>query len=173
MFRCSGKCSAGTTKKVMQPDFPETCWNGNTGNTENAGWKIKWFATFRLGIFRKYGLQIEAMQFFYSLQPVQQMWIYFAAGRSSSLSNFIILCVCTRLISTRVVCVSGKHPQFLTNWTWGAMRAEWRAEGWVGFRPWERIRILKPGLTTCFSFYLIRSSSVRLFDFFFLFFVVQ
>jgi len=79
------------------------------------------------------------------------------------------MCICTRLISTRVVCVSGKHPQFLTNWTWAAMKAAWREEGWVGFRPWERMRILKPGLTACFSFYLIRSSSFRLFDFFFCF----
>ena len=26
------------------------------GKTENSGWKIKWFAPFRLGSFRKYGL---------------------------------------------------------------------------------------------------------------------
>ena len=34
--------------------------------TENSGWKIKWFAPFRLGSFRKYGLSFEAMQYFFS-----------------------------------------------------------------------------------------------------------
>ena len=34
--------------------------------TDNSCWKIKWFAPFRLGSFRKYGLSSEAMQYFYS-----------------------------------------------------------------------------------------------------------
>ena len=32
----------------------------------NSAWKIKWFASFRLGSFRKLGLWFEVMQFFYS-----------------------------------------------------------------------------------------------------------
>ena len=49
--------------------------------------KIKWFAIFCLGRFRKYGLWFEAMQFF---------WIYFVVACAI---NFIVLCLSTRFPS--------------------------------------------------------------------------
>ena len=51
---------------------------------------------FRLGNFKKHGLLFEAMQFFYCFKSVQLKWIYFVAGRSSTMSNFIVLCFCKR-----------------------------------------------------------------------------
>ena len=36
------------------------------GETGNPGWKIKWFASFRLESFRNYGLPVGGMHAFYS-----------------------------------------------------------------------------------------------------------
>ena len=67
------------------------------GKTENSGWKIKWFALFHLGSFRKYGPWFEGSKFFCSFQSVQLIWIwYFLMGHSPSVSNFIVLCLGTR-----------------------------------------------------------------------------
>ena len=51
------------------------------GKTRNSSWKIKWFAPFCLGTFRKHGLWFEAMQFFYSFKSVKYIWIYFVVDR--------------------------------------------------------------------------------------------
>ena len=46
------------------------------GKNGNSGWKIKWFALFRLESLRKHGLWFKAMQFFYSFKSVQLILIY-------------------------------------------------------------------------------------------------
>lgn len=45
------------------------------------GRKINWLTPFHFESFRKYGLLLEAMQFFYSFQPVQPVLIYFIQCR--------------------------------------------------------------------------------------------
>ena len=48
----------------------------------------KWFAPFRLGSFRKYGLCFETMQFFfYPFQSIQLILKYFVTGRTPTTSN--------------------------------------------------------------------------------------
>ena len=41
-------------------------------------------------------MDFELMQFFYSLQSVQLIRIFFIAGRFLTTSNFIVLCLCRR-----------------------------------------------------------------------------
>ena len=46
--------------------------------------------------FRKHGLCFEVMQFFYSVQSTQMIWIYFVAGCSPTTSNpIVLLSLCT------------------------------------------------------------------------------
>ena len=40
------------------------------GKTGNFSWKITWFASFRLGIFREHGLRFEVILFFCSLKSL-------------------------------------------------------------------------------------------------------
>ena len=50
------------------------------------------------------------MQFSCSFWSVQLNWIYLVVGRSPATSNSIALYMFMHKISTRVVCVNGKHP---------------------------------------------------------------
>ena len=65
------------------------------GKTGNSGWKIKWFAPFCLGTFRKHGLWFEAMQFFYSVLSVQHIWNFVVDGFPTP----SVLCLCRRFPS--------------------------------------------------------------------------
>ena len=47
--------------------------------------------------------------FFNYIYSVQLIWKYIFAGRSPTTSNFMVLCLFTRSISTPVVCVNSKH----------------------------------------------------------------
>ena len=61
-----------TSRVVYQPINHRNLW-GNYhlhGKTGNSSWKIKWFAPFRLGSFRKYGLWYEVMLFFCALKSL-------------------------------------------------------------------------------------------------------
>ena len=54
--RCSALDTASTqfyTLRILILAMGRFYVHGKTGNS---GWKIKWFASFRLGSFRKYGL---------------------------------------------------------------------------------------------------------------------
>ena len=52
-----------------------------------------------------HGLGFEEMQFLYSFTSVQLIWIKIVAGRSPTKRIYV-----SHKISTRVVCVNGKHP---------------------------------------------------------------
>ena len=54
------------------------------------------------------------MQFFYSFQFAKHIWIYFEAGNSPTMSNFTVQ-VFEHEISTRVVCINGKHPESISS----------------------------------------------------------
>ena len=85
-------------------------YEGKTGvsyhlheKTGNPSWKIKWFALFRLGSFRKYGLRFEVMLFFCSFKSLKLMWI--------DNGNVAFKCLMFMPeISNRMVFVNGKHP---------------------------------------------------------------
>ena len=64
----------------------------------NYGWKIKWFAPFRMGNFTKNKLRFEGMQFLYTFRFVELICKYFVAGRSPTTSNFIVLFLYTTFL---------------------------------------------------------------------------
>lgn len=93
------------------------------GNRKSRLQKFKWFAPIRTILFRKpqkikYGLWFAAMQFFYSFESVQLIWIYFVAFRSPTTSNFIVLCLCKRISHRDVCCTapraSGSAPAYVS-----------------------------------------------------------
>ena len=93
--------------------LPQGCWVVH-GKNWTSGLKIKWFASFRLGSFRRRGLSFErGAIFFNSIYSVQLIWKYIVAGPSPPTSNFIVLCLFTRFMSIPVVCVNGKHTWIL------------------------------------------------------------
>ena len=93
--------------------LPQGCWLGH-GKSWTFGLKIKWFAPFHLGSFRRRWLSFErGAIFFNSIYSVQLIWKYIVAGPSPATSNFIVLCLFTRFMSIPVVCVNGKHTWIL------------------------------------------------------------
>ena len=89
------------------------CWLVH-GKNWTSGLKIKWFAPFRLGSFRRRELSFERSAiFFNSIYSVQLIWKYIVAGPSPATSNFIVLCLFTRFMSIPVVCVNGNHTWIL------------------------------------------------------------
>ena len=93
--------------------LPQGCWLVH-GKGWTSGLKIKWFAPFRLGSFRRRRLSFErGAIFFNSIYSVQLIWKYIVAGPSPATSNSIVLCLFTRFMSIPVVCVNGKHTWIL------------------------------------------------------------
>ena len=85
---------------------------------ENFGWKNKWFAHFRLGRFRKLGFDLR--------RPCNADLGILCSGSFSHYGksySFMFL----HKISTRVVCVNGKHPSNIGIYCWGTSlsTSEW------------------------------------------------
>ena len=80
------------------------------GEIGNSGWKIKWFAPFRMESFTKYGLQFEATEFFYSLWSVTLISISLQRVVSHLVKFYSFMFM--HKISSRVVCVNRKQPRF-------------------------------------------------------------
>ena len=116
-FGPTGKVSKKRVHLLRWTTFPgRTGWNFGWMDrahylhekTGNSSWKIKWFAPFRLESFRKYGLWFEAMQFFLLFLACSADLEVLCSGSffyHVPFYSFMFICK----ISTRVVCVNGKH----------------------------------------------------------------
>lgn len=66
----------GLSKNILACVVPYLGYLTNKWETGNFGCKIKWFRSFGLGSFRKYGLCLLVMAFEYPFQSFQLIWIY-------------------------------------------------------------------------------------------------
>ena len=70
------------------------CKTGGTyhlhGKTGNSSWKINWFAPFRLGSLRKFGIWFVVMLFFCSFKSLQLTWIDFFGIPSPATSHLSV-----------------------------------------------------------------------------------
>ena len=75
--------------EIMITETQGTYLHGKTGNSSRKI-KLKWFAPFCLGSFRKYGPWFEVMHLFCSFKPLLLMWIYFVEIPSPATSYLIV-----------------------------------------------------------------------------------
>lgn len=85
---------------------------------ENRTWglEVEWSGPFRLtGLFRRRGLWFEARQFFFSFYSVQIYCLDIICGGLFFHHETFYSFLSMHKISTRLVCVSGEQPSWLTH----------------------------------------------------------